>query len=106
LLRDRGKLPRLAAPTAEELVRIDVQLDRTPAAAAYRGTLRSVEGNAVWTGPGQTLRGADTVSLLISGSVLRPGDYILAVVAEGQDPEDGAEFALRITPSAAVGAHR
>jgi hypothetical protein len=106
LFRDHGKLPRLAAPSAEELVRIDVQLDRASATTAYRGTLRSVEGKAVWKGPGQAARGADTVSLLIPGSALRPGDYILAVVAEGQDPEGGAEFAFRITPSAAAGALR
>lgn len=99
LVRGAGgqTLPRLAQPLEAD-VRIDVALEGA-AATTCVAVLETVEGTAIWKGSARVAEDGRTARVVVPGSVLRGGDYLLRVAPGDADGASGrtSEYAFRVT---------
>lgn len=100
LVRGGGAGAEIALPPGVEA--LELRLD-APAAIAYRATLETAEGRALWRGEGRAAAargGASELVLRLPARELRSGDYVLALAPAGGDPPAAAaEYFFRVTPA-------
>lgn len=93
---DGQTMPRLAQPREAD-VRIDVALE---GAAGTTGVavLETVEGTAIWKGSARLAEDGRTARVVVPGSILRAGDYLLRVAPGDADGASGrtSEYAFRV----------
>jgi hypothetical protein len=101
VLRGSGSMARVLVPEGAVGVRLVLAVPRAEY-SQYRATLRSAEGDELWTATrlrAEEASGRAAVAILLPSELLSRGDYLVALdgVRESGEPESVASYAFRVT---------